>query len=149
MEVFIKKFDELSVDELWQIYRLRMAVFVIEQECIYQDIDEFDKVAYHVFFTENNEITAYLRVLPSGTVFDTPSIGRVIAVKRRCGLGSEIVRQGIAVAQKYFNAKKITIEAQTYVKSMYEKLGFVQTSEEFLEDGIPHIKMELDINEIR
>lgn len=142
MELIIKHYSELTTDELFDILKLRSEVFVVEQKCIYQDIDEYDKVAYHLFLKDNNNIEAYLRLLPEGTVFNTPSIGRVIAVKRRQGLGTRIVSEGIKAAREKFGADAITIEAQTYAKKLYENLGFKQTSEEFLEDGIPHIKMK-------
>ena len=145
MKLCVKKFHELSLDELWQIYKLRADVFIVEQNCAYQDIDEYDKLAYHLFYEENGEISAYLRVLPAGTFFDTPSIGRVLSVRRRHGLASRLVKEGIKTAEEKFGAKAITIEAQTYVKEMYEKLGFIQTSDEFLDVGIPHVKMELKL----
>ena len=141
MELTVKHLSELTSSELYEIFRLRVSVFVVEQNCPYQEIDEFDRVALHVFLSDDTGILAYLRVLPAGTVFDTPSIGRVIAVKRREGLGTHIVREGIKVARESFKASEITIEAQCYAKSLYEKLGFQQISDEFLEDGIPHVKM--------
>lgn len=144
----IKKFDELTPDEIWQIYRLRCAVFVVEQNCVYQDIDEYDKISYHVFYTENGSIIAYLRVLPQNTVFDSASIGRVLCTQRRKGIGSRLVKEGVKTAAEKFGAQKVAAAAQTYVKEMYQKLGFVQTSGEFLEDGIPHIKMIIDTAKI-
>lgn len=145
MDWTVKYFDELTTEELWEIYKIRVDVFVVEQQCYYHEVDEFDKTAYHVFFREGERIGAYLRVLPKGTVFDDVSIGRVIAVKRNCGFGTKIVEKGIEVAREKFQAEKIVIEAQTYARKLYENLGFVQMSEEFLEDGIPHIKMSLDL----
>ncbi len=141
MELSIKHFSELSRDELYEIYRLRVAVFVVEQQCVYQDIDEADRSAYHIFLKDEEGIQAYLRLLPAGTTFDAVSLGRVIAVKRHCGLGTRIVEEGIKAAGQIFGAKEIKIEAQVYAKELYEKLGFVQTSEEFMEDGIPHVAM--------
>ena len=143
MEYIIKKYDELTRDELYEIVKLRIAVFVVEQRCYYQDVDDHDKFALHVKIVEDGRILAYLRVLPAGTVFDEVSIGRVIATERRKGYATMAVRAGVRAAVEYFGAKKIVLEAQTYARGLYEKLGFVQTSEEFLEDGIPHIKMEL------
>ena len=104
-------------------------------------MDDADKLAYHVFLKDADGIQAYLRVLPEKAVFDEVSIGRVIAVKRRCGLGTRIVSEGLKVAREKFGAERIKIEAQTYAKGLYEKAGFVQSSEEFLEDGIPHVQM--------
>ena len=142
MELIVKHFTELTAEELYEIYRLRVSVFVVEQRCAYQEIDDFDKAAYHLWLADAGGIQAYARVLPPRTVFDKASIGRVISVKRRCGLGSQIVHAAIAVAKEKFSADLITIEAQTYARALYEKAGFRQVSDEFLEDGIPHIKMQ-------
>lgn len=141
MELTVKHFSQLTRDELFAIYKLRVAVFVVEQQCAYPEVDDADKTAYHLWLSDAGGIQAYLRVLPPHTTFDTASIGRVIAVKRRQGLGGRIVAEGIRAAREKFGADAITIEAQTYARSLYEKAGFVQSSEEFLEDGIPHIQM--------
>lgn len=141
MEFVIKTFDELNTEELFDIYKLRVAVFVVEQNCPYQEVDDNDRVSIHVMLKEGNDILAYLRVLPPGAVFDDAAIGRVIAARRREGLGTLLVEKGIAVAKERFHAPSITIEAQTYAREFYEKIGFVQISEKFLEDGIPHIGM--------
>ncbi len=146
MDVIIKTFDELTAQELFEIYKLRVSVFVVEQQCPYQDIDDLDKAAYHVRLTDENGILAYLRVLPAGTQFETAGIGRVIAAERRKGYGSAVLKEGIKVAKEKLNADIITVEAQTYARGLYEKAGFRQVSEEFYEDGIPHIRMELHLN---
>ena len=145
MELVIKHFDELSTQELFEIFKLRVSVFVVEQNCPYQEVDDADKKAYHVYLKDETGIQAYLRVLPKGVTFDEISIGRVIAVKRRCGLGSLILSEGIKVAKERLGAESIAIEAQVYARKLYEKAGFVQSSSEFLEDGIPHIKMTLQL----
>lgn len=145
MELVVRKFSELSVEELLEIYKLRVAVFVVEQKCPYQEVDDADRTAYHVWLQDEDGIEAYARVLPQEVTFSTVSIGRVIAVKRRCGLGSKIVDAAINVARTNLHADKITIEAQVYARSLYEKHGFKQSSEEFLEDGIPHIQMQLSL----
>ena len=145
MELVIKHFDELSTRELFEIFKLRISVFVVEQNCPYQEVDDADKNAYHVYLKDETGIQAYLRVLPKGVTFDEISIGRVIAVKRRRGLGSLILSEGIKVAKERFGAESIVIEAQVYARKVYEKAGFVQSSSEFLEDGIPHIKMILQL----
>ena len=142
MELVVKHFSELSAEELFEIYKLRVSVFVVEQKCPYQEVDDADRVAYHVWLKDEKGIEAYARVLPMGVTFPTASIGRVIAVKRRCGMGSKIVAAAIRAAETELNAEEITIEAQVYARSLYEKLGFRQTSEEFSEDGIPHIQMQ-------
>jgi len=145
MELFVKKYDELTKDELYKIIKARIDVFVVEQSCSYPELDGKDIGAYHIWLSENDEIIAYLRVLDKGVSFKDASLGRVLAVKRRCGLGTMIVKEGIRVAKEKFGANRLTIEAQTYVKQMYENLGFVQVSDEFLDDGISHIKMTLDM----
>lgn len=141
MELTGKHFSELTTEELFDIYKLRVSVFVVEQNCPYQEVDSADKTAYHIWLKEDGELLAYLRVLPRGAVREEVSLGRVIAVRRRCGLGSRILAAGIRTAVERFGADCIVIEAQTYARGLYEKAGFVQTSEEFLEDGIPHIQM--------
>lgn len=145
MELTVKHFSELCAEELFEIYRLRVSVFVVEQKCPYQEVDNADRVAYHLWLWDADGIVAYARVLPGGVTFPTVAIGRVIAAKRRCGLGSKIVEAAIDVAKTKLNADKITIEAQVYARSFYEKLGFRQTSDEFSEDGIPHIQMQLTL----
>jgi ElaA protein len=145
MELIVKHFSELSAEELFEIYKLRVSVFIVEQSCPYQDIDDADKSAYHVWLRDEDGIEAYARVLPAGVAFPTAAFGRVIAVKRRCGLGTKIVTASIEAVRDKLGADMITIEAQVYARSLYENLGFRQTSEEFLEDGIPHIQMQLEL----
>lgn len=148
MELCVKEFGELSTDELYEIMKLRVSVFVVEQQCPYMELDGVDKSALHVWLRgEEGEILAYLRVMDKSERREFVSLGRVIAAKRRCGLGSEILRAGIRVAKERFGAEKIYIEAQCYAREFYGKQGFVQISEEFLEDGIPHIKMLLSCAE--
>lgn len=141
VELIVRKFTELSAEELFEIYKLRVAVFVVEQNCPYQDIDDFDKAALHMFYRENGRILAYLRVLPAGTAFDEVSIGRVIAVERRKGFATRLVSEGLRTAVSSLGTDTVVLEAQTYARGLYEKLGFIRISDEFLEDGIPHIKM--------
>lgn len=143
MELTVKHFSELSAEELFEIYKLRVSVFIVEQRCPYQDVDDADRTAYHLWLRDENGIAAYARLLPPGVTFPTAAIGRVIAVRRRCGLGTSIVDAAINAAREKLSADVITIEAQVYARSLYEKAGFVQTSEEFLEDGIPHVQMQL------
>lgn len=145
MRLVIKQFSELTTEELFAIYKLRVSVFVVEQKCAYQEVDEADKAAYHIWLEDDNGIEAYLRLMPEGVVCPETSLGRVIAVKRRCGLGSRIVSESIRFAKEKLAAKEIVIEAQTYVKKLYESLGFKAESEEFLEDGIPHVRMRLKL----
>lgn len=141
MELTTKRFEELTIDELYDILKVRSDVFVVEQNCPYPDADGRDRQAYHVFLTEKGEIKAYLRVLDRGAAFDDVAIGRVLTVDRGRGLGTVILKAGIAAAREKLRADRIKIEAQTYAVGFYEKQGFRVTSEEFLEDGIPHVQM--------
>ena len=138
MELVVKHFSELSAEELFEIYKLRVSVFVVEQKCPYH-------TAYHLWLEDGGGIEAYARVVPQGVLFPTAALGRVIAVRRRCGLGSRIVEAAVDAAKTKLHADTITIEAQTYARALYERCGFRQTSEEFLEDGIPHIQMQLKL----
>lgn len=144
MELVVKHFKALSLEELYEILRVRAAVFVVEQTCIYQDLDEKDQSAYHVFLKDDKGIKAYLRVLDKGVSYEEASIGRVLTVDRGCGLGEKIVTEGIKVAKEKFQADRIRISAQLYAKGFYEKAGFKQVSDEYLEDGIVHVAMVLE-----
>ena len=143
MTTVIKKFEDLTVNELYRILQLRVDVFIVEQNCPYHEIDDFDQMSYHAYIEEDGEIVAYIRVLPENTKFREVSVGRVISSqkKRGCGYGMVILKEGIKIAEEKFGAKEIRIEAQTYARKFYEKAGFVKDSDEFLEDGIPHIEM--------
>ena len=144
MELHVKRFSELTTEELYRLLRLRVSVFVVEQNCPYMELDDRDQDALHVWFEDQDGIRAYLRILDAGAVSEYVTIGRVIAVKRRCGMGSRILSEGIRIAKEALGAEKIYVEARVYAKGMYEKQGFRQISEEYLEDGIPHVKMLLD-----
>jgi len=144
VDLIVKRFSELTLDELYAILKLRSDVFVVEQNCVYPDLDDRDQAAIHVWLQDEAGIEAYLRVMDRGVTQEHPAIGRVIAKKRRCGLGTRVLRAGIEAARRQFGADKIYLEAQVYAKSLYEKQGFRQVSGEFLEDGIPHVKMILD-----
>lgn len=145
MELVIKHFSELTLEELHDILKLRTEIFIVEQNCPYQDIDGADKVAYHLYLKENNEILAYLRVLPEGATYKEASVGRVVSARRREGLATRLLKEGIIVAKEKFDATTLTIGAQVYARKLYENVGFTQCSEEYLEDGIPHIHMRLTI----
>lgn len=144
MNLIVKKFEQLTTLELYEILKLRVDVFVVEQNCPYHEIDDIDKHAYHVFFSENGVIQAYLRVIDAGIVNENVAIGRVVARKRRCGMGTKILEAGIETAKNKMGAAAIYLEAQVYAKTLYEKAGFKQISDEFLEDEIPHIRMILE-----
>ena len=141
----VKHFSELTTEELYAILRLRVSVFVVEQNCPYMELDNLDQDAVHVWLQDENGLQAYLRVLDRGVEGEYVAIGRVIAVERRRGLGSRILKEGIKAAKDVFGADKIYVEAQTYVKGLYEKQGFQPVSAEFLLDGIPHVRMILEL----
>ncbi len=140
MKICVKEFNELTLDELYEILKIRVNVFVVEQNCPYFEVDDIDKMALHVYIEDNDGIQAYLRVYED----DGVHIGRVLSLKRRQGLGTMVLKKGVEVATEKFDADKIIIEAQVYAKEMYEKVGFSKASDEFLMDDIPHIRMELD-----
>ena len=143
MQLFVRRFDDIH--DLYEIMKLRCDVFIVEQVCHYEDIDGRDINAIHVYLKDNNEIVGYLRILDKGVVFKEVSIGRVIAKRRRVGIGSELLKAGLKAAKKYYNADKIKIEAQVYAKSFYERVGFKVCGAEFLEDGIPHVPMVVEL----
>ena len=136
-----KTFPELTVDELYELLRVRSEVFVVEQDCVYQDMDGDDQASIHLWLTEGDKLVALCRVCPAGTHMDEVSIGRVITTERGKGYGKMIMREGIAAARESFGATVIDIEAQEYAKGFYEQVGFRQSSAPFMLDGIPHIKM--------
>lgn len=144
MQLYRKHFHELTTEELYRILKLRVAVFVVEQNCPYMELDDCDQKAIHVWLEDEDGIQAYLRVMDRGIENESVSIGRVIAVKRHRGLGSLVLSEGIRAAKEVFLADSIYLEAQVYAKDLYEKQGFRQISEEFLLDGIPHVRMLLD-----
>ena len=140
-KLHIKTFQELTVDELYELLRVRTEVFVVEQDCVYQDMDGDDKEAIHVWITDCEKVVALARVCPAGVHLPTISIGRVITTERGKGYGKQIMLAAIDVAVERFGATSIDIEAQEYAKGFYEGVGFKQTSDTFMLDGIPHIKM--------
>ena len=141
MKLCVRRYSELTKEELYAIVKLRIAVFIVEQNCPYMELDDRDQEAIHVWLEDDDGIEAYLRVMDRGMESEHVSIGRVISVKRRSGIGSQVLSEGIRAAKEYFAADKIYLEAQVYAKPFYEKAGFRQVSDEFLEDDIPHIKM--------
>ena len=145
IEWFAKKTHELHFEELIEIFRIRAEVFVVEQQCVYTDPDEFDKDAIHILGKNEGNIVAYARVLAPGSRYSTPSIGRVLTIqtKRGTGLAKELMLNAIEIAINTFGSKEIHISAQCYIRRFYDSLGFTACSEEYLEDGIPHIEMIL------
>ena len=143
LDIKIKKFNKLTIQELYSLLKLRSEIFVVEQDCVYQDLDGKDAKALHVIGIENNEIVAYTRVFKSGDYFDIASIGRVAVHKdhRKYGYGKDIMQASINVVNDKLKEQKIKISAQTYLSRFYTELGFKAIGEGYLEDGIPHIEM--------
>ena len=143
MQVSIKAFDELTIHELYQILRLRSEVFVVEQDCVYQDVDNKDQKALHVIGLKGDEVVAYTRIFKPGDYFDNVSIGRVVVRQdqRKYGLGKQIMLATMAAIDQRFPNKPIEISAQSYLLKFYTDLGFSAFGEEYLEDGIPHRRM--------
>lgn len=140
MNTIIKPFDKLTTQELFNIYKLRVDVFVVEQQCPYHEVDDIDLESYHIYLqNDNSKILAYCRLYEQEGRYH---IGREIASERRKGYGTQIMKTAVKFATEELHADTISIEAQTYAKNFYEKLGFIQTSEPFDEDGIPHIQMK-------
>lgn len=142
MQLKIKNFHELTTTELYELLKVRAAVFVVEQDCVYQDLDDIDYKSLHIFLEEEGAVQAYLRLFQKDIQENSVQIGRVLTVKRGTGLGEEILKAGIEAAKTQYGARKIYIEAQVYAIGFYEKAGFRVVSDEFLEDGIPHVAME-------
>lgn len=142
MTLNIKHFNELTAIELYRILRARAEIFVVEQDCVYQDLDNKDLNAWHVWYEDEDGVAAYCRVLDKGVSYpDEGSIGRVITVKRGTGLGYKIMMEGIRIAKEKFGQTALRISAQQYAQGFYEKCGFARVSEPYLEDDIPHVQM--------
>ena len=141
--IVTKIFSELDKDELYQILRLRSEVFVVEQDCIYQDIDNKDQIAIHLLYKKGDEIIAYARIFKKGDYFENPSIGRVVVSKNKRGkdLGKEIMLESMKYIKNNIKAEKIELSAQMYLDTFYKDLGFYSKGQEYLEDGIPHQRM--------
>lgn len=143
MEIFKKKFSDLSLQELYELLQLRSEVFVVEQDCVYQDIDGKDQEALHVLGYDKNKLVAYTRCFPPGKYFQEASIGRVLVRKntRNRSFGHEVLKASIKAIEESFGSSEIKLSAQVYLTSFYESHGFCKTGEGYLEDGIPHIAM--------
>lgn len=137
------KFSNLSTQQLYDILQLRSEVFVVEQDCVYQDIDGYDQVATHVLLYDNDNLVVYARILPPNTYFQKVSIGRIIvkASHRGKNLGHQLMKFSIDFISAEFDKQVIKISAQEHLKFFYEQHGFKQIGEGYLEDGIPHIAM--------
>ena len=139
----LKKFDELAPQELYSILQLRNEVFVVEQNCVFQDADNRDQFSFHLMGWEGEKLIAYSRIIPPGMVYEFPSIGRVVTspLARRNGVGKILMKESIKAIEKLFGDAAIKLGAQLYLKKFYESFGFMQSGEIYLEDGIQHIEM--------
>ena len=148
MKIHIKKFQELTVDETYNILKLRSEVFVVEQNCVYQDLDGKDDRAMHLFYKEENEMIAYTRIFQKGDYYpENPSIGRVVVSKKERGkeIGKSIMKDAVLYIKNNYNNKSIELSAQKYLDKFYKELGFYAKGKEYLEDGIPHQRMFFDL----
>lgn len=141
----LKKFADLLPAELYAIMQLRNEVFVVEQNCIYQDADNKDQLSYHYMGWQNGKLVAYTRLLPPGVAYAEPSIGRVVTSPsaRGGGIGRELMKKSVEQIKNIFGNVSIKIGAQLYLLKFYSSLGFQQTSDIYLEDNIEHVEMVL------
>ena len=140
---YCKAFNSLTPDELYSILQLRNEVFIVEQNCVYQDCDNKDLQSYHFMGWQQNKLVAYTRLIPAGVAFAEMSIGRVVTSPsiRGSKIGKQLMLRSIEKLHELFGKSKIKIGAQLYLKSFYESLGFIKCSDVYLEDDIEHIKM--------
>ncbi len=143
LEIKVKRFSELLIQELYDLLQLRSEIFVVEQDCVYQDLDGKDQKALHILGYKSGKIVAYTRVFKQGDYFKETSIGRVVVKEneRQYKYGYAIMKASIEAIKKHYNTTEIKISAQTYLKRFYNNLEFKEVGEEYLEDGIPHINM--------
>jgi ElaA protein len=143
MKIAVKTFPELSIQELYDVLQLRSEVFVVEQNCVYQDIDGKDQKAVHVLGVKEGTLVAYTRIFKAGDYFKEAAIGRVVVkmTGRKLGYGHEIMKASVAAIYNNYKTKHIRLSAQTYLIDFYNKHGFVAEGDTYLEDGIPHINM--------
>jgi ElaA protein len=143
MNFTIKYFKELTTTELYGVLQLRSEVFVVEQDCVYQDLDNKDQKALHLIAVKKDKIIGYTRLFKAGDYFKNASIGRVVVLKkeRKFGYGHQLMEASIKAIEKYFNETVIEISAQKHLQDFYESHQFQFTGKSYLEDGIPHIRM--------
>ncbi|KAB3531303.1 GNAT family N-acetyltransferase [Alkaliphilus pronyensis] len=143
MDIHIKKFKELSTYELYEILKVRVNIFVVEQNCPYHECDDKDQASFHLFAQEENKIIGYLRIIPEGISYNEVSIGRVLVVQdyRGRGIAKNLMSKGLRYIEDTMGKSQVRISAQKYLVKAYQDLGFKVVSEEYLEDGIPHIEM--------
>ena len=143
----LKRFDQLKPAEVYEILKLRQEVFILEQNCIYKDVDGLDQTSLHLSGRINDELALYLRLVPPGSKFEEPSMGRIVVKQEYRGnrLGQKLVKRGLATTQNRYPKQTIRIEAQLYLESFYKRLGFETVSGEYDLDGIPHIQMIINL----
>ncbi|MEJ7768679.1 MAG: GNAT family N-acetyltransferase [Chitinophagaceae bacterium] len=141
-----KKYDELTIDELYAILQLRIEVFIVEQKCAFQDADNKDRHCFHLMCWNDGDLSAYSRLVPAAVSFNEISIGRVItsSASRRTGLGKQLMEKSIENCYSLFGKQPVRIGAQLYLKKFYESVGFLPAGPVYLEDGIEHMEMILN-----
>lgn len=139
----VKTFQELTPDELYSYLQLRVNVFIVEQSCPYPELDGYDTESLHLAYIENQELLAYARILPAGVKYNRTSIGRVIVHQkaRGKGLAKQLMELSIKTIEEKWPGEEIQLQAQTYLRQFYRSFGFNEVSEEYDEDGIPHVDM--------
>lgn len=147
MNLIVKTFQELNTKELYEILKARSQIFGVEQQTVYQDLDDIDYNAMHFFFMENDKVIAYLRAFYKDDNHDIVQVGRVLTVVHGKGFGRKLYEKSIPVILEKMPTKKLFMNAQKQAAGFYEKLGFKIISEEFIEKGVPHVFMELEIEE--
>ena len=143
MQLITKYFNEMTTSELYEILKVRAKIFVVEQNCVYQDLDDIDYKCLHIYYENEGKILAYMRAFKKSDMPLTYQLGRVLTTTHGIGLGAKLLKQGISYIRKTINPSVFYIEAQCYAISFYEREGFHISSEEFLEDGFPHVQMLL------
>lgn len=144
VEFVSKKFYELNLDELYMILRIRSEVFIVEQDCVYQDLDDMDQGAIHLWMKVDGDVVGYARVLDAHTYLDEVAVGRVITLERGRGYGLMIFREAMKIAVSAFGASRIKIRAQLQAEKFYEKSGFHRCCEPFMYEGLMHLDMIWD-----
>ena len=145
MNLIAKKFEELDIAELYEILKARTEIFIMEQNIHYQDMDNVDYKSLHCFFMEENKVIAYLRAFYQEDNNDIVRIGRVLTLRHRNGIGRELMEKSIVAIKEKMKCKKISMDAQKHAVGFYEKFGFQVVSDDFLEEGVVHVVMELEL----
>lgn len=145
MQLIVKEFNELTTKELYEILKSRAEIFIIEQNINYQDLDDIDYKSLHCFYQEDEKVIAYLRAFYKDDNKDIVKIGRVLTLNHGIGLGKKLLSESLPEIKKILSPKKITMSAQKYAIGFYEKFGFKVVSDEFIEEEILHVIMELDV----